>query len=58
MLFWVLKTYPEVCDGTQLIDLELKNILLHLILKKNIFDFRHRPSEFPGKLVQCMIVND
>ena len=34
MPFWVLKTYPEVCDGNQLIDPELKNILLHLILKK------------------------
>ena len=34
MLFGVLKTYPEVCDGSQLINPELKNILLHLILKK------------------------
>ena len=36
---------------TMLIDPELRNILLHLILKKNIFNFRHRPSEFYGNSV-------
>ena len=36
MLFWVLETYPEVCDDNQLIYPRLKNILLHLILKKKI----------------------
>ena len=57
MLFWVLKTYPEVCDGNQLINPELRNTLLHLLLK-NIFTFRHRPSEFPGDFLQCSVVND
>ena len=37
MLFWILKTYPEVCDGNQLIDPELKNISLQALaeLKKD-----------------------
>ena len=34
MPFWVLKTYPEVCDGNQHGDLGLKSILFHLVLKK------------------------
>ena len=33
-LFWVLKPYPEVCDGNQLINLELRNTLHHFIWKK------------------------
>ena len=37
MLFWVLKTYPKVYDDNQLTNPELRNSLLHLILK-NIFD--------------------
>ena len=34
MLFWVLKSYPEVCDGNQLINPELRNTLHYLNLEK------------------------
>ena len=34
MLFWVLKTYLKVYDDNQVAGPELRNTLLHLILKK------------------------
>ena len=34
MLFWVLKTYPKEYNNNWLANPELRNTLLHLILKK------------------------
>ena len=42
----------------QLIDPELKNIFAPFNFWKDIFNFMHRPSEFPGNFVQGMVVYD
>ena len=58
MLFLVLKIFLEVYDGNQLINPKIEKYFTPFNLEKNVLNFWHGPSEFPGDFVQCMIVYD
>ena len=58
MLFWVLKTYPKVYDDNQLATLELRNTLLHLILKKISLTLGIGQVNFLVTLFSNLVVND